>query len=189
MQYQYTPSDVTRFWAKVDCSGGLDACWLWLGKRTPRGYGRCTRHSREYYAHRLAWLYTYGAWPTAQACHNCPGGDNTSCVNPRHLFNGTPAEHGRDRAAKGQVLSGDQHPMHRHPERRARGARHGSQTRPERVARGERARAARLTVAQVQAVRAAVRDGARVTVVARQYGVSHSAIHNIVQRKTWRHVP
>ena len=28
-----------RFWAKVDTSGGLFACWEWQGNRNDRGYG------------------------------------------------------------------------------------------------------------------------------------------------------
>ena len=35
-------------------------------------------------------------------CHNCPKGDNPSCVRPDHLFIGTVKDNNADRAAKGR---------------------------------------------------------------------------------------
>lgn len=39
------------------------------GTITDRGYCRITVSGRAYAAHRLAWLYVYGAWPTEQIDH------------------------------------------------------------------------------------------------------------------------
>lgn len=38
---KHNPDIVAKFWAQVDRSGGPDACWPWLGKKTKedaRGY-------------------------------------------------------------------------------------------------------------------------------------------------------
>lgn len=85
----------TRFWAKVDKSGGPDACWLWIGGLAGKGYGRFYDGTRDVYAHRWAWEQANGPIPTDlqidHVCHNrdssCPGGEcsHRRCVNPAHL--------------------------------------------------------------------------------------------------------
>ena len=44
--------------------------------------------------------------------HNCPGGDNSSCINPDHLWLGTKAQNNSDRAKKGRNnnVVGEKHP-------------------------------------------------------------------------------
>ena len=46
MTRQITPAEppkldsfIQRFWAKVDKSAGLDACWLWTASTSGAGYG------------------------------------------------------------------------------------------------------------------------------------------------------
>lgn len=77
-----------RFWAKVDTSGGPDACWLWTGART-RGHGELTvgiqggRLMMEA-AHRLAYQLHHREQipPGLTIDHLCRV---RHCVNPRHL--------------------------------------------------------------------------------------------------------
>lgn len=84
-----------RFWQRVDMGG---ACWRWMGARLPAGYGRLSFQRRSMYAHRVAYLLTYGVIPEGLCVlHRC---DNPPCVRPDHLFLGTQTDNARDRERK-----------------------------------------------------------------------------------------
>lgn len=85
-------------------------CWLWLGAVNASGHGRCTATSlNERYAHRVAWIETNGSIPDGlHVCHAC---DVPFCVNPEHLFLGTPADNMQDCVRKGRIARGEQHGM------------------------------------------------------------------------------
>lgn len=95
-----------RFWARVDKSGGRDACWPWTATRLPQGYGlvQCTFAGLKYPAgtHRVAyWLTHGGTFPKDPVCvlHSC---DNPSCCNPKHLRLGDRLENMADKMARGR---------------------------------------------------------------------------------------
>ena len=55
--------------------------------------------------------------------------------------------------------------------------------------KGEKNGMARLTARQVRAIRSATARGATRAELGAKYGVSAVAIHYVVKRVTWRHVP
>jgi hypothetical protein len=84
--------------------------------------------------------------------------DNPPCCNPKHLRLGSHLDNVADMDAKG---------------RRATGARHGM---------------AKLTEADVIAIRAAAATGETPASISRRYPVSRASVDLILQRKTWAHV-
>ena len=77
-----------------------------------------------------------------------------------------------------------------HPERLARGDRHGSRKHPEKIRRGEQNNKAKLTESQVTEIRVRYANGNTSSVkLAREFGVDKANILQIIHRKTWRHIP
>src|SRR3990167_1981983 len=86
---------VARFWHNVE-KRGLDECWNWTGRTFPPGYGdfgTTVFGQPERYAHRISFYLANGAWPKMWVLHRC---NNPSCVNPKHLYDGTPKQNHAD---------------------------------------------------------------------------------------------
>jgi hypothetical protein len=160
-----------RFWAGVDRSGGDDSCWLWQRGKSTAGYGVSWHIDKVWYTHRLSYEIAYGPIPPGlMVLHSC---DTPACCNPAHLRTGTQADNMRDRQERGRTPSGD---------------RHRSVLYPESVLRGEQIWNAKLTAQDVRDIRRQHRDGKPQAAIARHYGMSNMAIHDIVRGRNWRHV-
>lgn len=102
--------DRAAFEALIDKTGD---CWIWLGRRSSRGYGRLRSEGRWIYAHRLSYeLYTGKPLGSAVGMHSC---DNPLCVRPDHIEPGTINKNFKDmwRRKRGHLHIGDNHPRSR----------------------------------------------------------------------------
>lgn len=148
------------FWSHVDRSGGLNSCWVWMACRDSCGYGMFGVARKTIKTHVIAFFLTYG-FTKLCVLHNCPGGDNPACCNPRHLWKGTQKQNCMDREAKGRG-------------NHAYGERHGK---------------AKLNTVQVRVIRSLyAKGGISQEILARRYGVLQITVSNIIRRNIWRHV-
>jgi hypothetical protein len=133
-------------------------CWIWVKGRTGIGYGKIDVHGKAEGAHRFSYEQFVGPIPAGMhVCHHC---DNRACVNPEHLFLGTPASNVADMIGKGRK-------------------KHGEQT-----------AASKLTDADVIEIRRRYAErGETQSALAREFGVSQVNVCRIVNRKSWTHLP
>lgn len=90
-----------RFLNKVEKTKN---CWVWMGAKMPKGYGRVTLNGKGIYAHRLSYLFFNGPIGKNQVVmHTC---DNSWCVNPEHLKIGTQKENIKDCVDKKRFMPG-----------------------------------------------------------------------------------
>ena len=163
-------------------------CMEWTKGRRGKGYGVLNVGSARVGAHRYAWELAHGPIPPGMlVCHRC---DNPPCVNVEHLFLGTPFDNMRDMTAKGRGNIGPATAARlARPETWATGDRNGSRLHPERLARGERHGHAKLSAQQVMAIRAEYAAGGVFQhELARKFGVTQGLVSGIVRLARWAHV-
>lgn len=110
----YTPTNecpehttFRRFVENIQIKGPND-CWEWAGSKTSANYGLLYVNGKLEYAHRFSLELDGRPVPDRHhACHSC---DNPPCVNPAHLFVGTPLDNTLDKVQKNRHTYGEKHP-------------------------------------------------------------------------------
>ena len=100
---EFTKAEVDRFYSKV--VKRESGCWEWSGAKFDSGYGMfCLsgRKRKTYATHRISWMIASGLdIPSGRwICHTC---DNRLCVNPDHLYLGTPRDNNMDTVKRGRA--------------------------------------------------------------------------------------
>jgi hypothetical protein len=156
-----------RFWSRVERRGD-DECWPWTATVNGR-YGAFwlrdgelgLERGRKKAAHVVAFRLIHGRWPEPLGLHGC---DNQLCCNPLnpelelHVHEGTPRKNTQEMIQRGRNV----------------------------VTRAT----AKLTDAQVREIRARYVPGQKPSQadLAREYGVSLSAVNFMLLGKTYRSV-
>ena len=159
----YDVEDENRFWSKI-LTGGEDECWECVAMSlTTNGYGSFHVNNKTIRAHRFSFQLKHNRLIKEGMCilHSC---DNPLCVNPFHLSEGTQQENITDMCNKGRYYSGE-------------------------VLKGEKNNLSKLTEKQVLEIRhkhANTDKGCRK--LGKEYGICHSTIMRIINRKTWQHL-
>jgi len=148
-------SDLCSFMSKCerDPTGG---CWNWTAGLRTGGYGQMRFCGKSLGAHKASYLLFKGRVPVGLVvCHKC---DNPKCVNPSHLFLGSPQDNSSDMVDKGRSTKGESH---------------GN---------------AKLSDVEVAGILALRSGGESLTKIAEKYQVSKKTILNISQGKSWSHI-
>ena len=150
----------SRFWSKV-AIGAPEDCWEWKAGRFTFGYGQFYVDGKNRTAHRVAWELTHGPVDGDGSYHGscvCHSCDNPACVNPHHLFLGSAADNNTDRSAKGRSASGAKSPN------------------------------AKINDDMVRRIRERLSAGITQDSIAREVGISQSAVSLVKLGRTWRSV-
>ena len=156
--YWTAPTYQERFKSRMSKNKTKIGCIEWLGFVNPYGYGTFWLNGRNYQAHRVSYMIFKNAeLKNLYVCHKC---DNRKCVNPEHLFLGSPKDNNIDMHKKGRNpnLKGTNHPL------------------------------AKLTENQVKKIRNLHKKGNLQKDLAKIFKVTSNAINSIVNRKTWSHI-
>lgn len=161
-----------RFWNKVDKNGPVPAhvpelgqCWIWAGAKLKSGYGQFNINKTPHLAHRISWAIKNGPITNERpfVLHKC---DNSSCCRPEHLFDGTQKMNIHDAIKK----SRNSMP----PRNDLKGEKHG------------RVKLKNHQVAEIRDRYSA--GGVSQESLGKIYGVTQTAIGQIVRRKHWAHI-
>lgn len=190
---QFTAKDVERFRSYINILPGENSCHIWVGSKNKQGYGNFRVGGKFVSSHRFSWTVSRGPIPENMCvCHDCPSGDNPSCVNAFHMFLGSVGDNNRDKAKKGgcRPPTGEKHGLNLHPERRAYGERNGSKKFPEKLMRGADHHNVKLTEEKVIAIRKMYSQGGMsYKKMAPLFDITPCHVRDVVKRRVWKQVP
>lgn len=150
--------DRLRYERNIDRSGGPGACHEWKGHRTEDGYGRLWVGDGLILAHRFGYELHIGPIPDGLLV--CHTCDNPPCQNRRHWFLGSDQDNTDDKMRKGR--------------------------RPRTT--GERNPRARLTPADVIAIRRRYDNRETAALIAADFGITSTHVHMVGKRRAWQHL-
>lgn len=140
-------------WLKIAIEEQTDSCILWpYPPATKDGYGKCGK----ILAHRYSFFLVNGRWPIPCARHTC---DTPSCINPRHIIEGTQQQNIVDMITRKRKAVGSRMPQ------------------------------SKVTEELVRQMRAEYIPWVNGTSkLGRKYGLYRKNVYNIVTRRAWKHV-
>lgn len=212
--YSISDKDIKRFQNRIKYTKN---CWLWLGSaQRDSGHGVISIRGESCFAHRVAFFLAKGFLPDYSkgriVMHDC---ENSSCINPAHLVEGTCKENGNypECVAKLKSRTGPSASMYgrkgklsprfgmKHSKEArekiskkaaARGGWHKGMKRSTEtrrklslIFRGENSPKAKLKEAQV--VEIFLSPGTQAS-IARHYKIDPSIVSLIKSKKIWKHV-
>ena len=136
----------------------LTTCWEWQSSKTKDGYGQLSKEAivkafSTRGAHRLSKMLFDNWEPSGRNEHTRHQCHNRCCINPDHILVGSAKENAADRTAAGLQATGESHPN------------------------------ARLSNADVVAIREEARAGDDRYTLAERYKVSDGHIYQIITHR------
>lgn len=136
-----------------------DGCWIWKGNKNSTGYGCIGIEMHSYLAHRVS-AYAFKGFNLNSPlfmCHKC---DVPACVNPDHLFPGTPKDNTRDMMSKGRRVWKN----------------------------GESINTAKLKAPQVLRMRLLFSMGVPKSMLTHLFETHPCTVNDIMARRSWKHL-
>ena len=157
---------IERFMSKV-IPEPMAGCWIWMGAVNPAGYGMfhlshdvSTNKSKAILAHRFSFeCFKKQILGDKQALHYC---DNPACVNPNHLFSGTPADNVADMDKKNRRVT--------------------------KTYKGSAHHKSKITESQVEKIINLGKQGIKQSDIGIMFGISQVQVGNILRGKQWKHL-
>ena len=157
-----TENQISNYWNKVAVQGPIE-CWPWTASTRGDGYGAFGIGNVKDGTKRMVSSHRLAYYLS----HNdqwpenyaCHTCNNKLCCNPGHIYDGTHQDNMDD------MTSGD------------------------RQARGENQGLSKLTEDQVLEIRSRYEPWiVTLRTLAAEYGISNQVIHDIIQRRIWKHI-
>lgn len=154
------------FKSKIKYSEDIEDCWEWLAGKDWDGYGMFWHTNRNVRAARYSYELFVDKIPIGYLiCHKC---DNTGCVNPNHLFLGTPKDNTQDMIKKGRnAFKKGIHPEHL-----------------KNIAPSNK----KLTIDQIKYIKTHQKKQGSLSGLAKEFNVSLSCVCAVYCGRTWRDI-
>ena len=139
------------------CERIPNGCWIWLKGKDKNGYGLMSVNNKSYRSSRITYETFIGYIPPGMLiCHSC---DNPSCINPEHLFLGSPKDNMTDMYQKNRDRN-----------------------------TGIKSVVSKLTEENVLEILKMRKNGDTLEKIAKKFNVTKQTIFSIVHKDNWKHI-